>query len=241
MAADCALHDPLDDLRHLVARGAKHALAQQPQSRHEIRPCHQKRHIDRVVSDRRDAGAVTDSVCPQAVTVSPFVRGTKSSIVMTCDLQSVARQCGCRQRSEDHVQGIASLRLDAPVFSLRMGRRSRKADNGLHRFVGARCGMALQARKGWVHARGERPRLRRSRALCNGRLTVESSSSEVDVDLLQRIATRDEAALAESTTGTVVSPTLSSYAFWAARRTRKTCCRKPSCACGRAPTPTTRC
>jgi hypothetical protein len=60
MAGDGAPHDPLDDLRHLVARGAEHALAQQPQSRHEIRPCQQKRHIDRVVSDRRDAGAVTD-------------------------------------------------------------------------------------------------------------------------------------------------------------------------------------
>ena len=32
---------------------------------------------------------------------------------------------------------------------------------------------------------------------CNGRLTVEFSSSEVDLDLLQRITTRDQTALAE--------------------------------------------
>ena len=43
----------------------------------------------------------------------------------------------------------------------------------------------------------EWPRLRRSGRLCDGRLLVESSSSEVDLALLQRIATRDEAALAE--------------------------------------------
>src|SRR5262245_30738116 len=43
----------------------------------------------------------------------------------------------------------------------------------------------------------ERPRLRLFRSRCNGRLTVESSSSEVDVGLLQRITTRDDVALGE--------------------------------------------
>src|SRR5262245_32530065 len=43
----------------------------------------------------------------------------------------------------------------------------------------------------------EWPRLRLAGGPCDGRLLVESSSSEVDLALLQRIATRDEAALAE--------------------------------------------
>jgi RNA polymerase sigma-70 factor (ECF subfamily) len=38
--------------------------------------------------------------------------------------------------------------------------------------------------------------LRQSRTLCNRRQAVQSSSSEVDIGLLQRIAMRDEAALA---------------------------------------------
>lgn len=43
----------------------------------------------------------------------------------------------------------------------------------------------------------EWPRLLPSREPCNGKLAVESSRSEVDLGLLQRIATRDETALAE--------------------------------------------
>ena len=42
----------------------------------------------------------------------------------------------------------------------------------------------------------EWPRLRPVRRPCNGRLTVESSSSEIDLGLLKRITTRDETALA---------------------------------------------
>lgn len=41
------------------------------------------------------------------------------------------------------------------------------------------------------------PRLRLSGALCDGKLTVEYPTSEVDFSLLQRIALRDEGALAE--------------------------------------------
>ena len=92
-AGDCALHHALDDLCHFVGRGPDHSLAQQSQARDAVRPCHQKLHIDRVASDQRDAGRSQTSVFPQAITVSPFVRGTRSSIVMTCDLQWVARRC----------------------------------------------------------------------------------------------------------------------------------------------------
>ena len=60
MAGDSALHHALHDLRHLVGRGPEYSLAQQSQSRDEVRPGHQKLHIDRVVSDRRDSGAITD-------------------------------------------------------------------------------------------------------------------------------------------------------------------------------------
>ena len=48
-----------------------------------------------------------------------------------------------------------------------------------------------------MHAPVEWPRLWRCRALCDGRLTLEPSSSDADIGLLQRIVTRDEAALAE--------------------------------------------
>jgi RNA polymerase sigma-70 factor, ECF subfamily len=53
------------------------------------------------------------------------------------------------------------------------------------RFGPPQCSLAYQ----WPLRLSGRP--------CNGRLAVESSSSEVDVDLVQRIATRDEVALAE--------------------------------------------
>ena len=61
-----------------------------------------------------------------------------------------------------------------------------------------------------------------SRRPCDGRLAVESSSSEADLGLLERVAVRDEAALAACTTGTAGAPTASSCVSWAARRTRKT-------------------
>src|SRR5215475_12643684 len=47
-----------------------------------------------------------------------------------------------------------------------------------------------------AHA-AEWPRLRLSEGPCDGRSLVESTDSEVDLALLQRIATRDETALAE--------------------------------------------
>lgn len=111
-----------------------------------------------------------------------------------------------QQRCQRHVTTIA-MRIFAPIRRSSNGRRTHPAATSIQTDVPAVVLMDMPPRGPSIDAsprfapaqcaRAYQWPLRLSRRPCNGRLAVESSSSEIDVDLVQRIATRDEVALAE--------------------------------------------